>query len=188
MNSIDVNNISTQKPDYSKLLQCKHCCNCEECDFFKQYFTELGEEFLLAIPKVVDSTFQILMHNKPFLRDFHDALALRIEENLKVLVERYKDCFDEKQRIKRKQKWREWVKKGIAHRDKEKCVIGRENLSSEMSSDAAHKHIDHIVPLDNFGNNNPSNLQLLCDKHNQRKGSRGSFTSDLEVPLWESKD
>ena len=73
-------------------------------------------------------------------------------------------------------------------RDKGRCVIKREDLTGLISVLHGDYHMDHIVPLDLYGNNDPTNLQLLCPACNLTKNSTGSITSRYEVPLWEASD
>ncbi|OQP09823.1 hypothetical protein B1692_16745, partial [Geobacillus thermoleovorans] len=44
--------------------------------------------------------------------------------------------------------------------------------------------IDHIVPLNLFGSNDASNMQLLCERCNTSKGDRSTDTSFINVPFW----
>ncbi len=176
-----------REPDYDNVLICKskdhEKCNCHACVSLSGYLELIASKYFEGNSKAKDAAWHILMNNRYFLRDFHERLGEFIKENLDELINRYPDCFDINRRIKRKDYWKKWIRNGIIHRDRAKCVIRREDLSYELSTDP-DPNIDHIVALDKFGTNDPTNLQLLCKKCNLEKSTK-STTTDWDIPLWD---
>jgi 5-methylcytosine-specific restriction endonuclease McrA len=48
--------------------------------------------------------------------------------------------------------------------------------------------IDHIIPISKYGNNDPSNLQILCKSCNLKKLNKSSLTSTYEIPFWNADE
>ena len=186
-NDIPVN----MKLDFEKLKQCRMCKKCNECLKWGGYKEEIIEYLENKQEEIIDPAFNILIYNKTFLRDFHEALATWIKKHHTQLINsnKFKRYFDLKtKKLTRCTYWPKWLRKGVFFRDKGRCVINREDLTGLISVLHGDYHMDHIVPLDLYGNNDPTNLQLLCPACNSTKGSTGSFTSRYEVPLWEASD
>lgn len=69
------------------------------------------------------------------------------------------------------------VKNEVLSRDRGRCQQKGCNVSG------ADLHFDHIRPWSKGGDNDPSNIQLLCSKHNMAKGA--TMPDDVRVELYE---
>lgn len=65
-------------------------------------------------------------------------------------------------------------------------VICRKDLTGAINLGGDFE-IDHIVPISKYGNNDPSNLQIVCKECNLRKSNNSSLISVYEVPLWDTE-
>ncbi|MBW7632583.1 HNH endonuclease [Bacillus licheniformis] len=137
----------------------------------------------LIIDHLVHSTFQILFLDRSFLHDFHKKVSEIVKKNIVYLASTYPEHFTVKQRIKRTEYWNTWLEHAIFYRDKGHCVICRTDLTKTLSVTGT-VHIDHIIPLELFGSNDSSNLQLLCESCNTSKGARTTETNNMNVPFW----
>lgn len=73
----------------------------------------------------------------------------------------------------------QWVKRAVFYRDNGKCVICQKDLSGLIDVEEEYqKQFDHIVPLENGGMNDISNIQLMCSCCNQKKGIQ-TYTSNV---------
>ena len=131
---------------------------------------------------VTHSAFQFIFQDRKFLHDFHLELANLIEDEMDFIKEKYPEYLTNKGRLKR-QYFPEWLKSAVFYRDKGTCVICRCDLSNMIRSQNKI-HIDHIVPLELYGTNDASNMQLLCETCNTSKGARSTATSTINVPFW----
>ncbi len=169
--------------DFESMINCEHCKKCIECIRFEEFV-----DFLVSMqeeinPTVINSSFHLLMLNKSFLRDFHEELAncLTYEEN--DLNFEYPESFKKGNKVKRI-RWPAWLKKGLFYRDNGVCVVCRNDLTGVINRGGDFE-IDHIVPISNYGNNDPSNLQILCKECNLKKLNKSSLISVYAVPLWD---
>jgi HNH endonuclease len=170
------------KPDFEK-------CN-DEYGHFKCGCTEIIEQWIDFVNKnaeqinnlIVHSAFQFIFQDRKFLHDFHLRLAKFVENEMDYIKKKYPDFVTAKKRIKR-QPFPQWLKSAVFHRDKGTCVICRCDLSN-LIRQQNQIHIDHIVPLNLFGSNDASNMQLLCERCNTSKGDRSTDTSFINVPFW----
>ena len=72
-----------------------------------------------------------------------------------------------------------WVKSAVKYRDKCKCVCCQKDLSGIMDvEEYREKQYDHIVPLEEGGLNDVSNMQLMCERCNQEKGIK-TYTNNI---------
>jgi hypothetical protein len=71
--------------------------------------------------------------------------------------------------ISRQSNWPSWAVKAVVARDQGACADCGINITFRLE---ATQHIDHIVPLARGGTNNLSNLQLLCEPCNLKKGAQ----------------
>lgn len=159
---------------------CEECKSCKKLINYVDWIASKIEEFK---PNIIHSAFHILMLNKHFLRDFHEKLAEYLERDKDILLELYPEFIAETGKIKRMSFWPVWLKRGVFFRDKGVCTICRNPLSGDLFL-GIDPDIDHIVPLDRFGNNDPSNLQILCNKCNNKKRNYSSETSSYDIPYW----
>lgn len=71
----------------------------------------------------------------------------------------------------------EWVKRAVFFRDRGMCSTCNTDISGLVQINNS-KHFDHIVPLANGGINDVTNIQLLCDKCNLKKGRKALSPSN----------
>ena len=91
----------------------------------------------------------------------------------------YRHLFKRKGILKRA-RIPEWAKRAVKYRDHGYCVCCHKDISEEQRNISA-AHIDHIVPLAEGGLNDISNLQLLCEQCNTKKGGRFSSTNNSSI-------
>lgn len=93
------------------------------------------------------------------------------------------EYLNEKGFIKR-QSIPSWVKKAVFFRDHGRCVLCQRDLSGLLSPDH-EAHYDHIVPLNKWGTNSPTNIQLLCKDCNLGKSDSPAKTETMYPPWWD---
>ncbi|MGZ0050120.1 HNH endonuclease [Brevibacillus gelatini] len=135
-----------------------------------------------ALKKLTHTAFHLVYVNKKFLRDFNQYIAEQIEEDISFIQNTH-PMNDENGKIKRITYWPTWLQSALVARDKGVCTICRRDISGLINVENGYV-IDHVVPIANFGNNDPTNLQLLCSDCNLRKLNRSSETSGLDIPYW----
>lgn len=64
-----------------------------------------------------------------------------------------------------------WVKRAVFYRDMGRCVFCNCNLGWAYHLER-NANFDHIVPLKDYGTNDPCNIQLTCEHCNKRKGAK----------------
>jgi 5-methylcytosine-specific restriction endonuclease McrA len=74
-----------------------------------------------------------------------------------------------KQWVERQDSWPTWAVKAVQARDRGHCAQCDSDLYLGLTD---NQDIDHIVPLAAGGTNNLSNLQLLCEPCNLKKGQQ----------------
>jgi hypothetical protein len=83
--------------------------------------------------------------------------------------------------VKRCDYWPSWLKKALFCREKGLCAICKRDLTS-LHHTTAKLAIDHIVPLNLGGINDPTNLQLLCESCNSEKsGDKIRVTNTMPI-------
>ncbi len=65
----------------------------------------------------------------------------------------------------------EWVRRAVYFRDRGRCVACNCDLTGLVSLQS-DDHFDHIIPLQQSGLNDVTNLQLLCAPCNLKKGAK----------------
>ncbi|EKD5652594.1 TPA: HNH endonuclease [Enterobacter cloacae] len=130
--------------------------------------------------KLVWSTFTILYRNRDLMRRFNLHVSNEIKE-LKMLD--YPFYLKRDGVMKRCTYWPEWLRKGLLKREDGHCAICQNNLTGVFANNAGIA-IDHIVPLNLGGTNDPTNLQMLCGDCNSEKGGDKYTSSDKYAPFW----
>lgn len=158
--------------------------DCPPCEL-EEYAEKLQGFFVDSIlSTVVDDVFSILYMDKDFLHEFNRQCAEIIRELKK---EEYPNLLKEDGVINRISYYPKWFKKGIEYRDKLRCSICGCDLSSAFTT-MVDTNFDHIIPLKNGGNNDPSNWQLTCESCNKSKGARRNDYKNIVFPFWTYDD
>jgi hypothetical protein len=183
LNQLGVKSNKKNYPNYDAIIRCGHCGKCRSCKKFRRYIDWLKVEYSQYKPQMIHSTFHILMLNKTFLREFHEAIAKTIKFDKSRLHKLEPDNINQEGIVKRPSSWNVWLKKGIFFRDKGVCTLCRNPLSGDLFL-GIDPDMDHIVPLALHGSNDSSNIQILCNKCNNKKRHHNSDTSSFDIPLW----
>ena len=164
--------------DISVKIPQEHFSDNEEKMEYYMDFLSKHERFF------AHSAFNILFNDRVFLRDFN----LKISQYVKTLkISDHPDLLKKDGVIKRYNNLQgtKWLLNALCHRDKEKCQICGADLSRTRTPSTGKIHIDHIVPLDLGGTNDPTNMQILCDSCNCEKSAKNSVTTSFYTNYWE---
>jgi len=80
-----------------------------------------------------------------------------------------------------------WLEKAIFFRDRGQCQICDKDISG-LRSPLDQIHLDHIIPLAEYGNNDPTNFQLVCRECNLGKGTNVKIERARFVPYWREEE
>lgn len=146
----------------------------EDDDAAWKWFQKNENEFLEFFDVISEEVVHILFNDKQFLVKFN-----RLVRN--VLI-------DQNGTYSGFMKWPEgsrngdgtikrcsipkWVKQAVFHRDKGHCVFCNKNLTGLVNLFDSQKNYDHIIPLKDYGTNDPCNIQLSCEECNKHKGGK----------------
>ena len=152
-----------------------------ELDLYNDKFTEIWinkeNDFRKLFNIIADNVFYLLFNNRSLLLKFNEKIAETVSDTL------YEESvLTEKGKIARKN-IPQWVKKAVYSRDKGRCIKCSTDLSGILSTDRRQNY-DHIVPLNLFGVNDPTNIQLLCQSCNLTKSGNIIETTDLYAEWW----
>ena len=177
----DFENCSCQEEEEEGLIKTENVCDCER--ILSQWIGYVKKNCSVIDQLIVHGAFQYLFQDRHFLHDFHRVLAKWIEENMNYIEENYPDHLVLVKKRFRRHRFPVWLKQAVFYRDKGTCVLCRNDLSNLIRT-VNKIHIDHIVPLELYGSNDASNMQLLCSTCNTKKGARSTKTSNLHAPYW----
>lgn len=155
-------------------------CGCEEV--IRKWMDYVSENSTKIDELIVHSAFQFVFQDRSFLHDFNFKLSQIVAEEIDWVKENFPESVTSRNRMRRKH-FPVWLKLAVHYRDKGTCVICRCDLTGLVRMQNTI-HIDHIIPLDLFGTNDPTNMQLLCADCNLTKGNRTTETSTVNVPFW----
>lgn len=133
----------------------------------QKWYKKNEKKFTLLSEKLCDEVFFILFSNRKLLHKFNENVSMNFDKL--QIPEKF---LTQKGTIKRRP-FPVWLKDAIFHRDKAVCCLCSANLDKKNNIEIK-SHYDHIIPLDLFGINDPTNVQLLCGKCNSEKGKRNS--------------
>jgi len=128
---------------------------------------------------VVPSVFHTLFADRNFNAELQKKLR-------RFVIDKGKDTLAEQltpQHKIRRVYLPKWLRKGIFFRDHGICQICGKDVSG-LASPLDEIHLDHIVPLAEYGNNDPTNFQLACRDCNMSKGISFKFERTRFVPYW----
>jgi hypothetical protein len=141
-------------------------------DAIADYYAYLMDEGPLddVSTQVAREVFQILFLNRAFLRGFHQLIAGEVRR-AREGSNKSRSWALPRARIPL------WAQKAVFYRDRGRCVFCRRDLTGLVNFPSP-VNFDHIVPLAHGGVNDVSNLQLLCEACNSKKGARHDRTDD----------
>jgi len=79
--------------------------------------------------------------------------------------------------------WPTWLERALFCREKGLCAICKTDLTS-LHHVNGKLAVDHIVPIALQGVNDPTNLQILCEKCNGKKSGTVVVTSNALPVFW----
>lgn len=146
-------------------------------DKLVEWYESNDDEFNELFNEIAVDVFYLLFANRSLLKDFNLIVAKEVQK-IKIPSQNLTD----KKTIKRAN-IPKWVKDAVYLRDKGRCVKCTKDLSGIVGSHNK-RHYDHIVPLNLYGPNDPTNIQLLCSDCNLKKSGNIIETNDLYSPWW----
>ncbi len=148
-------------------------------DPFYQWFLSQESQFEMVWEKLTDEAFHLLFGNRAFLLKFNRTVAQHLRSHAVAIPA---ECIGSDRRIRR-QPLPVWTRGAVFYRDHGRCVLCQVDLSGLLSTDRSD-HFDHMVPLSNWGTNDPCNIQLLCEHCNLRKASGEPITGNRYSAWW----
>ena len=135
------------------------------------WFEKNIENFADLFDKISPELVHILFNDKQFLFKFNSLVQKIVKDEEKDYNLPWpKDSLNEDGTIKR-QTIPQWVKNAVYHRDKGHCVFCNRDLTGLVNI-LRQSNYDHIIPLKQFGTNDPCNIQLTCEECNKSKGAQ----------------
>jgi hypothetical protein len=170
-----------ETPDFISLAECDYCDECDECFKYRTIKDFIDQVWTNSVTSLVHTVFHLFMGNKKFLRDFNMHISECIKSDIDFLKNENPKAFAYG-KIPRVS-WPKWLERALLFRDKGVCSICRKDVSGTLNLENKFA-IDHIVPIGNFGCNDPTNLQILCWDCNGRKSNKSNETNNIDIPLW----
>ena len=170
--------------EYSTIvrLDISEFADDESTEELEEYAYQLFELFCNdVLDRFVNDVFTNLFWNKNFLYEFNIQCAQYIG---KMKKDKYPETLKENGILYRAKYVPAWLKNAIIYRDKNRCSICGCDLSKAHTT-VTKENFDHIIPLQNGGNNDPSNWQLTCEQCNKSKGCRSNNFNNVVMPFWE---
>lgn len=132
------------------------------------------------IPSLAHEVFTIMFSDREAMRELNRHIASMVSQ---LEIDEHPDLLAKDGKVKRCTYWPTWLRNALMYRDKGRCAICLTDLSGVISSGGEYA-IDHIVPLNIGGINDPTNLQILCRECNSTKGGNKFTTSRFQHVYW----
>lgn len=169
----DVNRWISLMRDYGVKLT-KRGYKYENDDAARNWFTTNEKVFMEFFDVISEEVVHILFNDKQFLVKFN-----RLVRNVLIDYDGLFSSFvkwpegsrNEDGTIKRCS-IPKWVKQAVFYRDKGHCVFCNKDLTGLVNLFDNQKNYDHIIPLKDYGTNDPCNIQLSCEECNKCKGGK----------------
>lgn len=155
----------------------------ERHNSFYDWYLENKKVFEVLFRYITDEVFFVLFNIHPFLVKFNNLVVklIKNEDGERDWIFQ-NDAIEDNGTIKRCY-IPEWVKNAVFHRDHGKCVFCGKDLTREYSHSNVVNY-DHIIPLNQYGANDPCNLQTTCEECNISKGDRMDNPKYKYEPWW----
>ncbi|MBO1307814.1 HNH endonuclease [Enterococcus sp. 669A] len=138
----------------------------------------LSEEYENLIFQISNEVFYLMFSNRKIMLRFNHLISnyLRTLNKTEIIPDNL--CYLKKDGKLKRRALPKWVKDAVFFRDRGRCVLCNKDLSNLVSRQNLNNY-DHIVPLNFYGFNDVTNIQLLCEKCNKKKG--GNYISTSQV-------
>jgi len=142
------------------------------------YFNELrlGQSYEDLMTRLADEVFFILFLNRELLFKLNAWVAIHVRGTELDRLEVETQALFERPGVLKRQTAPKWAKRAVFFRDRGACVFCNRDLTGLVAIDSPDNY-DHIIPLADGGLNDVTNLQLLCETCNRKKGYRRGGTS-----------
>lgn len=137
--------------------------NLADEDAFYSFASE-SEVYHTALESLVEEVFHIFFNDVRFLQGFNHLCADFI--NGAGFGEEFLTQAGTLKRVRIPK----WARRAIFHRDKGECRECKRSLAMVINRLETERY-DHIIPLAQFGANDVTNLQLLCEPCNLKKAA-----------------
>ncbi|HDF2327478.1 TPA: HNH endonuclease [Morganella morganii] len=144
------------------------------------YHYYLFDIYKKIIPTLTKCVFETLFIDRLFMQSFNKLIAEKIHT---LKVRDYPLALKRNGIINRPSHWPTWLRPALLRREHGRCALCQSDLTALLSSESKGE-IDHIIPLNMGGSNDPTNLQLLCRKCNSDKGGNQDLTSGVYSTYW----
>ncbi|MBT2583168.1 HNH endonuclease signature motif containing protein [Planococcus sp. ISL-109] len=167
----------------------KEDCNVSR-ESFEMYYEYLFTEdaFDEVIYKLSKDVFYVLFLNREFLQKFNKLLSSYLEgclyeEDAKriILADNLTDIVRTNFKLYRKN-IPMWVQRAVFFRDRGRCTHCNKDLSGILAIGNLENY-DHIVPLNLYGFNDITNIQMLCRECNSEK-SGDAWKVSIKYETW----
>ena len=140
-------------------------------DFVSTWFVKNKDSFIKFFGLIADEVVHFLFNDKHFLTLFNRLVrnVLIDEDGIYAEFLKWPENSRNKDGTIKRCPIPQWVKHAVFHRDKGRCVFCNTDLTG-LVNNFNKKNFDHIVPLKDYGTNDPCNLQLTCEHCNKSKG------------------
>lgn len=152
---------SMSYPDFKAVEECASCGSCRACRHLMEYEETVAHHLEQAMRTIEHAAFHLLVHNKTFLRDFNMYLAEKLQDNLPRLGDLYPEDFTEVLKLRTPKFWPLWLERALVYREQGRCAVCGGDVSGIMNLKSKYV-VGYLVPLSANGNNDPTNLQVLC--------------------------
>lgn len=147
--------------------------NDEDEDFVDKWYNRNEFAFEKLFLMMANEIVHILFSDMNFLHKFNQLVARAIKDD----DQSYTDILTWPQNSRnidgtiKRCTIPHWVKRAVYHRDKGHCVFCNKDLTCLVTR-LNNKNYDHIIPLKQYGANDPCNIQLTCETCNKTKGGK----------------
>lgn len=149
-------------------------------DEVEEHHNELKSMLPALIENLTEAVFYILFADRNFLFSFQEYISPHIA---KLKKSKHKNILKHDGVLKRPTYIPTWLKSAIFHRDKGRCQICWTDLTGLLLP-VDNLHLDHMLPLDASGTNDPTNFQLLCSNCNLKKNRKIIVKPQKIYPFW----